>query len=374
MPIPGSLITAEIQKASYYQEYLENVAKHRRYLAGETGSDPDSPALKPTKPARKTKSTGPKAPPRPSISKPVTSAQPKPKSAPAKTQRKKRKPTTYIHDKPSKATKSRHGFVSKKHTPISTLKSVDESVAEDVPAKELQVDVKEANIKRALEESLKSMYDVPWSPLPPVVIREPGSGKYQPLLEVPRKGKAKGTEEQVAHDLLSLQKPKRKAMQINTYSKGAPPHLLDHPDMMNLHILSLDSQTARMNLKRLYLGLMREVKVKARLDQTLVLKMKAKLDQTLMNNLKARLDQTLQMDEGFTAMAYPKVQENLKLTVKEHMLLEEPTSSSGTLSSLQHLSKDLSFGDLFFNDKPSEAEYDKATVETEVESMVSVMI
>nr|GFB74992.1 hypothetical protein [Tanacetum cinerariifolium] len=48
---------------------------------------------------------------------------------------------------------------------------------------------------------------------------------------------------------------------------------------------------------------------------------------------------TEQMDEGFTATAYSKVQENLKLTVEAHVLLEEPTSASGTLSSLQHLSK-----------------------------------
>nr|GEX26846.1 hypothetical protein [Tanacetum cinerariifolium] len=83
---------------------------------------------------------------------------------------------------------------------------------------------------------------------------------------------------------------------------------------------------------------------------------------------------TEQLDEGFTSTAYLKVQENLKLTVKEQVLLEDPASSSGTLSSLQNLSKDISFGDLFFSDKPSDAENDKANAETEVESMVSVMI
>nr|GEX63869.1 hypothetical protein [Tanacetum cinerariifolium] len=80
------------------------------------------------------------------------------------------------------------------------------------------------------------------------------------------------------------------------------------------------------------------------------------------------------MDEGFTTTAYPKVQENLKLTVKEQVILEEPTSSTGTLSSLQHLVKDLSFGDLFFNDKPSEADNEKITVKTEAKSMVSITI
>nr|GEY17432.1 uncharacterized mitochondrial protein AtMg00810-like [Tanacetum cinerariifolium] len=174
-----------------------------------------------------------------------------------------------------------HSFVSKKHKPISTLRSVDESVAEDVPAKEPRVNDEEADVQRALEESMKSMYDV--------VLGADAGGQGE--------GQAR-------------------------------------PDPV--------------------------LKVKARQDQTLVLKMKARLDQTLMNNLKARLDQTL-------------VQENLKLTVEEHVLLEEPASSSGTLSSLQHLTKNLSFGDLFFSDKPSETDNDKATAETEAESMVSVI-
>ncbi|GJR62740.1 putative reverse transcriptase domain-containing protein [Tanacetum coccineum] len=38
------------------------------------------------------------------------------------------------------------------------------------------------------------------------------------------------------------------------------------------------------------------------------------------------------MDKGFIATAYPKVQENLKLTVEEQAILEEPASSTGTLS------------------------------------------
>nr|GEY37941.1 histone deacetylase 14 [Tanacetum cinerariifolium] len=191
MPIPGSLIIADIQEASYYQEYLANVAKHRRYLIGETESDPNSPAPKPTKPARKPRSMAPK-----------------PTSAPAKPQEKKRKQTTETSDKPSKAKKSKYGFVGKKRT----LKSVAESVAEDAPAKEPQVAAEDADLQKALEKSMKSMYDVPRGPLPPVVIWEPELGKYQPLPEVPGKGKAKVTGEHVAHDLLSLQKPKKKSL------------------------------------------------------------------------------------------------------------------------------------------------------------------
>nr|GFB93820.1 hypothetical protein [Tanacetum cinerariifolium] len=69
-----------------------------------------------------------------------SSTQPEPKSAPAKTQGKKRKLTTKISDKPSKVMKSRHGLVSKRSKPLSSLRSVDESVDKDVPAKEPQVD------------------------------------------------------------------------------------------------------------------------------------------------------------------------------------------------------------------------------------------
>nr|GFB48311.1 hypothetical protein [Tanacetum cinerariifolium] len=80
---------------------------------------------------------------------------------------------------------------------------------------------------------------------------------------------------------------------------------------------------------------------------------------------------TEQLDEGFTKTVYPNVQENLKLTVEESVLLEEPASSSGTLSSLQHLSRDFSFGDQFFSDKHSDAD---KNAETKVESMVNVTI
>nr|GFD22513.1 hypothetical protein [Tanacetum cinerariifolium] len=146
-------------------------------------------------------------------------------------------------------------------------------------------------------------------------------------------------------------------------------------------------------------GLIREFKMKVRLDQTLVSKMMARLDQNPGDvpasqpqsspvvhagpnlehmDLKAKDISTQphpkQMYEGFTATAYLNIQENLKLIVEEHVILEEPASSSGTLSSLQHLAKDLSFGDLFFNDKPSEANNEKTTAETEAESMVSITI
>nr|GFA79661.1 hypothetical protein [Tanacetum cinerariifolium] len=80
------------------------------------------------------------------------------------------------------------------------------------------------------------------------------------------------------------------------------------------------------------------------------------------------------MHEDFIATIYPRVHESLKLTTKEKVHIENPPSSSGTLSSMKNRDDTLTFGDQFLNDKPTEDEPGKANVETEVESMVTVLI
>nr|GEW26033.1 integrase, catalytic region, zinc finger, CCHC-type, peptidase aspartic, catalytic [Tanacetum cinerariifolium] len=90
VPIPNDLITDDIRGKQYYNAYLEKVAKHQRYLAGEERSDPDSPAPKPAKTTKKSKPSAPKAAPvtKPAASKAsksTSSQQPKPKPAPTKT-------------------------------------------------------------------------------------------------------------------------------------------------------------------------------------------------------------------------------------------------------------------------------------------------
>nr|GEU72694.1 retrovirus-related Pol polyprotein from transposon TNT 1-94 [Tanacetum cinerariifolium] len=293
MPIPGSLIT-------------------------------DSHAPKPAKPARKPKPTSHKAPPRPSVSIPVTLAQPTPTSAPAIPQQKSAK-------------------------------------AEEFPTVEPQVADEDADFQKALEESMKAAYALPWGPLPPVVIREPESRKYQPLPEVLGKGKAKVTEDQVAHDLQSLQKAKKKSRMeqyifqrctcttTRSFEQTEPSHAeLEQSESEPTEKVVPGADQAGSNPDEISEG-------QARPDP---------------GNAGGKE----KLDEGFTTTIYLKVQENLKLTVEEHVLLEDHASSSGTLSSLQHLSEDISFANLFFNDKPLEADNDKTTAEIKVESMVSVTI
>ncbi|GKF93670.1 hypothetical protein Tco_0283370, partial [Tanacetum coccineum] len=83
---------------------------------------------------------------------------------------------------------------------------------------------------------------------------------------------------------------------------------------------------------------------------------------------------TEQIDDEFTATAYPKVQENLKLPIEGEVRLEEPASSAGTLSSMKNLDKDLSFIDQFLVEKSQEDEPEMTNTEAEVQSMVTVPI
>nr|GFC26246.1 hypothetical protein [Tanacetum cinerariifolium] len=159
------------------------------------GGVQNPPVPKPTQPARK-----PKAPTRPSISIPVASTQPAPTSAPAKSQENKCKQATETTDKPAKAKRIKHSISRKTRQPRSSPKSVGASEAEEVPAEEPQVADEDADYQKALEESMKDAYALPKGPLPPVVIREPESEKYQPLPEVPGKGKANVTKEQAGPD------------------------------------------------------------------------------------------------------------------------------------------------------------------------------
>ncbi|GKB45621.1 hypothetical protein Tco_0896374 [Tanacetum coccineum] len=317
MTIPNDLITDDIRGAQYYDAFLEKVAKHQRYLASEEVSDPDSPTPKPAKPTKPkvTKQAKPVAP------KATTK---KPKPTPAKPQDKKRKPVSETSEAlpPAKRPKMRKG----------------------IPLTEPGFGDLEADTQRAIKESLKDAHGTPRGPLPPVVFRETDPGKLQPLPEVQGKGKEKVDEEQAAQVLLNPQTLKKKSSaEYDTESDEEVPPVVKSG--------AQDKGQARPNPGKQDEG------------------------QAGPNPGNDTIQpQPERMDEGFTATVYPNVQENLKLTADEAVIPEEPASSTGTLSSLQHLAKDFSFGDQFFNDKPSEADNEKTTTDTEAESMVSVTI
>ncbi|GKC04989.1 hypothetical protein Tco_0996599 [Tanacetum coccineum] len=71
---------------------------------------------------------------------------------------------------------------------------------------------------------------------------------------------------------------------------------------------------------------------------------------------------------------YPKVHESLKFPANEHVILEDPPSSTGTLTSMKNLEDAYTIRNQFFNDKSTKDEPRKLNVEAEVVSMVTVLI
>ncbi|GKD58079.1 hypothetical protein Tco_1295588 [Tanacetum coccineum] len=75
-------------------------------------------------------------------------------------------------------------------------------------------------------------------------------------------------------------------------------------------------------------------------------------------------------EEKYYRSKVPKVHENLKLKTDEHVILENPESSSVTLSSMKNLDETDNFGDQFLNDKPTEDDQEKTNVVDETDSII----
>ncbi|GJS86379.1 hypothetical protein Tco_0769015 [Tanacetum coccineum] len=367
MTIPNELINDVIRGADYYDAYLEKVAKHQRYIAGEELSDPESPAPKPAKPTKQAK---PKATEQPTVSK-TTTKQPtvsktkakKSKPAPAKPQEKKRKPVSEPSEISPLAKRAKAGKVVKKRTVKRSKQLVDEFIDEGVPAAKPRFeDTEEAILQKVLEESLTDAYPTQRGPLPPVVFRETDTGKHQPLPEVPGKGKEKVGEEQAAQVLLHLQTTKKKSpteQYIFQRHTPVPSEPAGHEESSSLYaelgLSGSDTESDEEMPSVVRSGAQDEGQAgpdPGKLDEgqagpnpddvaesqplpTPSVLARPNLEHSDVEiTAPSSQPQPEHMDEGFTAATYPDVQENLKLTVDEQVIPEEPVSSTGMLSSL----------------------------------------
>ncbi|GKA79087.1 hypothetical protein Tco_0785683, partial [Tanacetum coccineum] len=79
---------------------------------------------------------------------------------------------------------------------------------------------------------------------------------------------------------------------------------------------------------------------------------------------KMSLDAHQEKGEGeeFLATAYPKVHENLKLITDERVIVDNPESHSGSMSSMKNLEDTDNFGDQFLYNKPTEDDQEKSKV------------
>nr|GEW11689.1 hypothetical protein [Tanacetum cinerariifolium] len=186
------------------------------------------------------------------------------------------------------------------------------------------------------------------------------------------KGKAIVTKEQAAHSLLALNTSKRRStidqfiFQRRTpaieVSLSGPSNklMMTHPPILSVthHLLLMLKQV--LYLRRL------TVEVVMDEDQT-------GLDPGESHGALSGLDPEPTHDE-FMADLYLKVQESLKFLADEHVILEDPISSTETLSSMKNLEDAYAIGYQFINDKSTEDEPEKPNVEAEVVSMVTVLI
>ncbi|GJR97967.1 retrovirus-related pol polyprotein from transposon TNT 1-94 [Tanacetum coccineum] len=312
----------------------QKVATHQRYLLVKKISVLTLCTLnlaKATKPkaAKQYKPLAPKSVPitKPTAAKASKSQQPKP--AHAKPQEKKRKLVTETSEAPSPAKRSKAS----------------------VPDKEPLYGDEEADTQRAIEESLKEVHGAHRGPLPPVVFREPDSGKHQPLPEVQDQyifqRRTSTQTEPSGHDESSSLYAELGLTDSETESDEEVLHAGSNPgDVAVSQPQSSHAIHARPNLEHMDFEV---------------------TDTSIQQNPE-------QMDKEFTTTAYLNVQENLKLLTKDQVRLEEPASSTGTLSSLQNLDKELSFADQFLVENSQEDVPEKTNTESEVQSMVTIPI
>ncbi|GKA78541.1 hypothetical protein Tco_0785078 [Tanacetum coccineum] len=374
MQIPKVLITDNIRNASYYNSYLEMVAKHDRKIAAEEGGKKKSAA----------KADQSKKPATSKQLKTVPSKQSKP------TLGKQPKPVTGKSIKPSPIKKAAISKVRKVRKGKSYLQLVDELEEEPQPAPEPQVEDEEFDLQHGITKKL-------------------------PIVE--GKGKVISTDEQVAQSLLELQMPK-KTSTTDQYifqrrilvTEEAPTGPFAQPEEDTSANIVCDTPSPT------------DAETGAEIDKT-----NSEGDTEILNIIKEQgedvanqvnlEEKTAEVDKGqagstpesrpppecvltkedqagpnpgqshvalagpkpepmhkdFVATVYPPVHESLKHIDEEHVHLENPLSSTRTLSSMKNLDN-FNFGDQFFNDKPTEKELDKANMETKVESMVTFFI
>nr|GEU82653.1 hypothetical protein [Tanacetum cinerariifolium] len=329
MPIPQELISNNIKNAPYYNAYMEMVTKHDQQVTAKNKGKKKTASSKQPK------------------SKPAIEKSSKPAPAP----------------KP-KATKER---LSK------LVDEPDEEPAHSEPEPKLehQGEGDEDDMERAIQMSLESF-------------------------QAQRKGKAIVTKEQAAHSLLALHMPKKKiitdqfifqrrTLAIDVSSTGPSTQAQDDTSA-NIICDSPSPANAETGVASEKTNSGDELdQGQAGSDPSRTLESRPPPEQVVMDEDQdgpdpeesrgalAGPDPEPTHDE-FMADLYPKVQESLKFLADEHVILEDPISSTETLSSMKNLEDAYAIGDQFINDKPTEDEPEKPNVEAEVVSMVIVPI
>ncbi|GKB32666.1 hypothetical protein Tco_0872067 [Tanacetum coccineum] len=230
-----------------------------------------------------------------------------------------------------------------------------------------------------------------------VAIREHVAEATRPLPVVEGKGKAIATKEQAAQSLLALHTPKRRsttdqfifhrrtpAIEEASTGPSAQPQdnasaniVRDSPSPADAETgVDTDKTNSGGDTEILQIGEEQEEDVdnQVNLEEKIVELDQGQAGSDPGKTPESRPPPEQPMHDEFMANVYPNVHESLKFPVDEHVILEDPLSSSGTLSSMKNLDDAYTIGDQFLNNKSTEDEPGKLNVEAEVVSMVTVLI
>ncbi|GJT16251.1 retrovirus-related pol polyprotein from transposon TNT 1-94 [Tanacetum coccineum] len=291
MPIPDAILTDEITSAPYYSRYLEHVVEYQRCLDEEHSKAEEEDVTESPKAVKATKS---------------------------KTTNKKRKLVKETSDAPSPAKRSKAG-------------------------KEPVYGDEEADIQRAVELSIKEQAERTQGPARPgkgkekrrtPTITEPSGHAESPSLyaELGLTDSEMESDEEVSPEINAGTQDEGQAGpnpgDQDEGQAGPNPGIQDEGQAGSNPGDAAESQPQSSHV----------VHARPNLEH---------MDFEVTN--ASTQQNPKQMDEEFTTTAYPSVQENLKLLTEDQVRLEEPTSSAGTLSSLQNLDKELSFTNQFLD-------------------------
>ncbi|GJT99756.1 hypothetical protein Tco_1110095, partial [Tanacetum coccineum] len=344
MQIPKDLITNTIRNAPYYNAYMEMVAKHDKKIIAEKGGKKKS-ASKADQSKKPTTYKQPKL---------VPSKQSKP--APAMkskvTQEKPSKPSHVKHPKRGKVQKVRKGK--------SSLKLIDED--EEVHHEpEPQGVGEDYDLNRPIQISLETFQAYGQAPIGGVAICEQVE-EDDASANIVRDSLSSADAETGADTDITTSTVNIEVL----YAEDVQGEEISHTVVLEEKIAELDEGQAGSDP-----GKTPESRPPPEHED---------MDEDQAGPNPRQSHEALvgphpePMHDDFIATVYPKVHEILKHTMKEHVYLENPLSSSGTLSSMKNLDDAFTFDDQFLNDKPTEEEPGKTTMETKVESMVIVPI
>nr|GEV82080.1 retrovirus-related Pol polyprotein from transposon TNT 1-94 [Tanacetum cinerariifolium] len=316
MPIPDELISNNIRNAPYYNAYLEMVTKHdRKVIAEKEGKKKTAsarqPKSKPTieksiKPAPALKPKATKERP----SKAYTAKPPKPKPA------KEKSTNTTL---PKQAGKGKITKVSKAKSSFQLVDEPDEEPAYSEPELEHQAIEASSTGPSAQAQDDTSANIVRDSPSPVDVETGVASEKTNSRGDI---------------EILQIDEEQGKVVdeQVNLEEKTD----------------ELDQGQARSDPRRI-------LESRPPPEQVVIDEDQSRLDPGESCGALAGPDPEPTHGEFMTDV-YFKVQESLKFLADEHVILEDPISSTGTLSSMKNLEGAYDVEDQFINDKSTEDE------------------